>query len=134
MKENKLFIKDCNTCIHCNLTEDEQNKIYKKTKDKPNHICLLFNKRILHRCRQNGYLYPCNECGGWEYINKDISNLITPYIKETILRAIKKEYELQSSFSDGHEDKLRELKEFYESLTGEYLDTNTFWTNSKYLE
>lgn len=130
MKDNKLFIEDCNTCIHCNLTEDEQNKI----KDKPDHKCLLFNKRIIHNCRQDGYLYPCNECGGWEYINKDIANTITPYLKETILHAIKKEYKLQESFNCNHEDKLEELKEYYEALTGEYLDTNTFWTNSKYLE
>jgi hypothetical protein len=134
MKSNKLFVADCNTCVYCNLTEDKQNEIYLKTNDKPNHRCLLFNKRIIHNCRKDGYLYPCSECGGWEFISKDTSSLISPYIKEILLNAIKKEYRLQESFNDNHEDKLRELKEFYESLTGEYLDTNTFWTNSKYLE
>jgi hypothetical protein len=132
MKENKRFISDCNCCVQCNLTEEEQNKTYLDKGRKPDHECILHNKRLFHRNQENGHLYPCKECGGWDYVHKDIANVITPYIKQRLEHALKKECELQIALNNA--DKLSECKEALNALTGEIPNMNDLWSNSRYCE
>lgn len=62
-------MQDCNYCNYINITEKEQN--YKKTKGVfVPHICLKYNKRVIHRSSRpnhSEYLYPCEECIGETY-------------------------------------------------------------------
>lgn len=51
---------DCNKCKHLNVTEEEQ------TERKEDHICLKYNKRVLHRAfstkAATPKLFPCSCC------------------------------------------------------------------------
>ena len=60
---------DCNECEYLNITEAEQNYIKKVLKKTYDHVCIKYNKRVLHN--HNGFIgginhssciYPCEEC------------------------------------------------------------------------
>lgn len=57
---------DCNDCEYLNITEEEQDEIFKKTGKKPNHICEKYNKRVYHEIFSWKFphhkIYPCIEC------------------------------------------------------------------------
>lgn len=53
--------KNCNNCVHINLTEEQQHK----TAPGVPHICMKYGKRVFHRSNKPGYhgmLFPCKEC------------------------------------------------------------------------
>lgn len=39
---------DCNDCVHCSITEDEQNEHFKRYREKPDHRCNKLGVRLLH--------------------------------------------------------------------------------------
>lgn len=57
---------DCNNCEYLNITEEQQEEIYKKTGEKPDHICTKYNKRVFHevflRDQLHHRIYPCIKC------------------------------------------------------------------------
>lgn len=55
---SKYFtVVDCNYCIYVSLTEEEQTDTKREI-----HRCKFFNARVYHKCRKDGFLYPCQEC------------------------------------------------------------------------
>lgn len=64
---------NCNNCKHINITEEYQQK----SKDKPNHICLKYKVRVIHRSNNpkiiHNYIYPCNECDGKDFEERRIN-------------------------------------------------------------
>lgn len=60
-------ISDCNKCPYLNITEEQQNKEYQKTKNKKKHICNKYGKRVFHMCaisirKEHSKLFPLAEC------------------------------------------------------------------------
>lgn len=58
--ENNVFI-NCNCCHHINITEEKQ----RATKDKENHICNKYHKRVFHDSPEKHrleFICPCDEC------------------------------------------------------------------------
>lgn len=55
---------DCNTCPHLNITEEQQERFWRVTKKKAMfpHICLKYNKRVLHYPYYEPMIHPCDEC------------------------------------------------------------------------
>jgi hypothetical protein len=59
---------DCNDCEHLNIKESEQ------INNMSPHICLKYNKRVLHMSQSlihDDYIYPCKECKS-NYLVTDI--------------------------------------------------------------
>lgn len=58
-------IFDCNSCAWLNITEEDQEQLYKEQHRMMDHICHYYNKRVIHRGsskQRNEYLYPCIDC------------------------------------------------------------------------
>lgn len=59
---------DCNKCKYISCTEREQHDIKDLSGINPMHICLKYNKRVLHKVgaarsrNHSSCLYPCEEC------------------------------------------------------------------------
>ena len=56
---------DCNDCKYLSCTEAEQKHLKQVFGEIIPHICIKYNKRVIHRAsniRHSGYLYPCDEC------------------------------------------------------------------------
>lgn len=67
LKETSKYftIIDCNYCAYISLTEKEQTDIKREV-----HKCKFYNARVYHRCRKDGFLYPCQECEGRMFAKK----------------------------------------------------------------
>ena len=51
----------CKDCKYIEPTEEEQNYIFRKTRQKPDHFCKKYNKRIMHK-EHHPDLLKLNEC------------------------------------------------------------------------
>ncbi len=59
---------DCNKCKYLSCTEDEQDHLKRVFGETIPHVCIKYNKRVLHiagatrSLNHSRYLYPCDEC------------------------------------------------------------------------
>lgn len=61
---SKYFeVIDCNNCEYISITEKEQMNNTREI-----HRCKFFNSRVYHKCRKDGFLYPCQECNGTMFV------------------------------------------------------------------
>lgn len=52
--------RDCNNCVHIDITQSEQNILEKLDKQEI-HRCKLYDKELFH-LTNTVFIYPCNEC------------------------------------------------------------------------
>ena len=55
---------DCNDCHHLNITEEQQEYMWKITKKMAifPHICTKYNQRVLHYPYREPMIHPCRQC------------------------------------------------------------------------
>ena len=55
---------DCNNCPHLNITEEQQEHLWKLSKKKAmfQHICTKYNQRVLHCPYREPMIHPCRQC------------------------------------------------------------------------
>lgn len=59
-------VYDCNRCAWLNITEEQQERLYREQRRVVDHICHYYDRRIIHRAMTQDHdsrLYPCRECG-----------------------------------------------------------------------
>ena len=62
-------VYDCNGCVWLNITEEQQEQLYREQRRSIDHICQYYNRRVVHRGPiqkhnplYDARLYPCVEC------------------------------------------------------------------------
>ena len=63
-------MRDCNECKYLSCTEQEQDHLRKVFKETIPHVCIKYNKRVLHRHNafvtgtrsHKSCINPCEEC------------------------------------------------------------------------
>lgn len=55
---------DCNDCPHLNITEEQQERMWRISKRKAMfpHICRKYNQRVLHYPYREPMIHPCRQC------------------------------------------------------------------------
>lgn len=55
---------DCNDCPYLNITEEQQEHMWRISKRKAMfpHICTKYNQRVLHYPYYEPMIHPCRQC------------------------------------------------------------------------
>lgn len=55
---------DCNDCPHLNITEEQQEHMWRISKRMAMfpHICIKYNQRVLHYPYREPMIHPCKQC------------------------------------------------------------------------
>lgn len=66
---------DCNNCPHLNITEEQQERLWRASKKKTMlpHMCNKYNQRVLHYPYREPMIHPCQQCEE-EKENEKITN------------------------------------------------------------
>jgi hypothetical protein len=55
---------DCNNCPHLNITEEQQERLWRASKKKTMllHMCTKYDQRVFHYPYREPMIHPCQEC------------------------------------------------------------------------
>jgi len=77
-------MKNCNDCISLYLTQEEQKRIEKISKSRPNHVCMKHFVRVFHKKLDselqhkfegewdNKIIIPCGNCKEGDFKDREV--------------------------------------------------------------